>query len=162
MGNSVVFLGITPFYEFVKFIPFSNELFMAVCILLSIISYFSYDKLRERGKVALFKASRNFVGIYTIKDLNGRNSEFYNEKLISRIHELEYLKDILNKIFLQSDEKQSICIIGESGSGKSTIINCLQNELSDVNVINCSDRYKDLKRFLLKRLKKRNFGGIIF
>lgn len=161
-GILLFFLGITPFYEFVKFIPFSNELFMAICVLLSIISYFSYDKLRERGNVAPFKTSRNFVGIYTIEDLNGRNSEFYNEKLISRIHEVEYLKDILNKIFLQSDEKQSICIIGESGSGKSTIINCLQNELSDVNVINCSDRYKDLKRFLLKRLKKETLEELFF
>lgn len=161
-GILLFFLGITPFYEFTKFIPLSNEIFMASCVLLSVISYFCYNKLRERGNVEPFKTSRNFVGIYNIEDLNGQNSEFYNDKLISRIHEVEYLKEILNKIFLQSNEKQSICIIGESGSGKSTIINCLQNELSDVTVINCSDRYKDLKRFLLKRFKKETLEDLLF
>lgn len=125
----------------------------------AVIGYFIYDLIKHRPVVEPFKKSRHFVGIYNIDDLN-KNKEYYDDVLISRVHEVEYLKELLDKIFQQGSKKHSINIIGQSGTGKSTIINRLQDELNDVNVINCTDRYKDLKRFILKKFKKETLEDV--
>lgn len=155
-GVLIFVLGLTPFYELLKFFISSDiflVLFLSICLIIAVVGYFIYDSIKKKPIIEPLKKSRHFVGIYNIDDLN-KNKEYYNDVLISRVNEVEYLKELLDKIFQKDSEIHSISIIGQSGTGKSTIINCLLNELIDVNIINCTDRYKDLDTFVLKKLKK--------
>lgn len=153
-GAILFLLGLTPFYEVVK--PFLSDdfPFFMISVIIAIVSYFIYNNSRRKENITPFGKGNNFVGIYSIDDLNGKDSKYYNETLLSRVREVEYIQAELNDIFSQDLEKQSICIIGESGSGKSTIINRLENEISDTDIIDCTDRYQDLIRFILKKFKK--------
>lgn len=153
-GVILFLLGLTPFYEVVK--PFLAEdlPFFVISVITAIVSYFIYNNLRKKENIAPIGKGNHFVGIYSVDDLNGKDSEYYNETLLSRVREVEYIQAELNDVFSQDLEKQSICIIGESGSGKSTIINRLEHELLDVDIIDCTERHKDLKRYVLKRFKK--------
>lgn len=151
------FLSGAPFYILVEEMFGTNRLrfciFIFFIVVLTIICCIYRNKNKKR-KIKPFKKSKNFVGIYNIDDLN-RRKKYYDDKLISREKEVKYIKKILKKkIFKQSSKKQSICIIGESGSGKSTIINRLLNELNNVDVINCTNQYRDLDIYIIKRFKK--------
>lgn len=155
-GILIFILGLTPFYEVLKYfidVNFFLILFFIICLIIAVIAYFIYDSFNQKPVIEPLKKSRHFVGIYSIDDLS-KNKEYYEDILISRVHEVEYLKKLLDEIFQQSSKEHSISIIGQSGTGKSTIISQLQDELTNINVINCTDRYKDLKRFILKKLKK--------
>lgn len=153
-GKVLIFIfTATPLYSFSSdFIPSNYKvLFNFSYFIISILLLFIYDKIREYPKIDPYLKNNNFVGIYSIEDLYGKDKNYYNNTLIKRIKEVEYLEKLLDEIFVQSSLKQSICVIGESGSGKSTIISKLQNKLeNDINIINCSNRYKDLEHFLTK------------
>lgn len=161
-GVLIFILGLSSFYDILKYF-FDFEVFGIIfpifCLITAVIGYFIYDFIKHRPIVEPFKRSRHFVGIYNIDELN-KNKEYYDDVLISRVHEVEYLKELLDKIFQQGSKKHSISIIGQSGTGKSTIVDRLQNELNDINVINCTDRYKDLKRFILKKFKKETLEDV--
>lgn len=149
---TVIFAS-TPFYSLsLEFLPSKYEiLFYIFCLLICIFLFWVYDEIRKYPVIESYSKSSNFVGIYNVDDLYGKDKEYYKNTLIKRIKEVEYLEDILSKIYAHKSSKQSICIIGESGSGKSTIISKLQNKLEkDINIINCSNRYRDLEQFLTK------------
>ena len=153
----VFILCLSPFYGMIEVFFDSDVLkyiICMVCLILAVVGQFLYKSIMQRPKIEPFRKSRHFVGIYSIDDLY-INKDYYEDVLISRIHEVKYLRGILDKIFLQETEKQSICIIGQSGTGKSTIINRLKIQLKDeensINIIDCTDRYKDIKRYVLKK-----------
>lgn len=144
----------SPFYSISeKYVPEDYEmLFLLLCFVLSIILFLIYDEVRKSPDIKPYLKSNNFVGIYSVEDLYGEDKDYYNNTLIKRIKEVEYLEGLLKDIYDTESSKQAICVIGESGSGKSTIISKLQNRLeNDINIINCSNRYRDLEHFLTKR-----------
>lgn len=152
LGTLCFFFGLTPFYELADGMICDKYkvVFGLICLVTAILSYFLYNIKRKKLQISPLRKSNHFVGIYNIDELN-RNKDYYDGVLISRISEVEYLKEILTEIYNERIAKKSICIIGESGSGKSTIINYLENNLLDIDVINCTDRYKDLSRYLEKK-----------
>lgn len=155
-GVLIFVLGLTPFYEVLNYF-IKTEIFLILFFLFSIlfstVCYLIYENIKKKPVIDPLKKSRHFVGVYNIEDLN-ENTEYYENVLISRAHEVDYLKELINEIFKKDSKGRSISIIGQSGTGKSTIINRLQNELYEMNIINCTDRYKDLKIFMLKKFKK--------
>lgn len=153
----VFILCLSPLYGIIEVSFDSNVLkyiIYVICLILAVVGQFLYKSKMQRPKIDPFRKSRHFVGIYSIDDLY-KNKDYYEDVLISRIHEVKYLRNILDEIFSQETEKQSICIVGQSGTGKSTIINRLKMELKDVengiNIVDCTDRYKDIKRYVLKK-----------
>lgn len=155
----VFILGFSPFCGLIDIFVNSEILkifiFLA-CIPTAIAGQLIYKSMRLEPQIKPFEKSKHFVGIYNTDDLY-ENKEYYDNVLISRIHEVKYIRKILDEIFLQQSKKQSVCIIGQSGTGKSTIINSLKTELTDtendLKIIDCTDRYKDIKTYILKRFK---------
>lgn len=100
----------------------------------------------------------NFLGLH---DLSNVILDENSSDVIKRDEEVEYIYNVLeNIIFPQGNIKQTLCITGKSGCGKSTILAFLQQKYSEEKdkymVYNFSGNYNNLKGVL-----EENFGDHI-
>lgn len=107
------------------------------------------ELLRKKEELEPYKATDHFIGLYSIE--NGKPLEVnFNNGLIRRDREITYIKKLLLTSFGSPRHKRGICIVGGSGSGKSTILNMLMNEIGEkYQVCNLSDQYEYMNQYLI-------------
>lgn len=100
-----------------------------IIFLLGLAGAFWFEK-RNAGKIIPYKRENNFefIGLYDLsKKKNLRSSD-----ILSRETEADYLSKVMEHlIFPQSGLKQSICLTGRSGCGKSTILSFFRQKYAD-------------------------------
>lgn len=70
-----------------------------------------------------------FLGLH---DLSKENVSLQSSDIVPRKDEVKHINEVLEKtIFPQENVKQLLCLTGQSGCGKSTIISFLENEYKD-------------------------------
>ncbi len=106
------------------------------------------------------KDNFNFIGLH---NLTKETLGVQKNDILSRNEEVECIHETLeNVIFPQSDIKQAMCITGESGCGKSTILAFFQQKYSsEYNIYNFSGNYNTLRAALQEQFDTTDVDGKI-
>lgn len=130
-------------------------IFMIIAIAIFLVGYI----LSAPNKEEIIPYRRNsgfhFLGLH---DLSNVILDEKSSDVIKRDEEVEYIYNVLeNIIFPQGNIKQTLCITGKSGCGKSTILAFLQQKCSKEKdkymIYNFSGNYNNLKGVV-----EENFG----
>lgn len=157
--NLFVFvLALSASYELLKQFIGDNDLLIIGVSLAAYIVLLLYRKQQERIRaIRPYERSDTFVGLYSIEESKAIEANFDNG-LINREKEIEYIEKVLRTIWGQQGHKRGICLVGASGCGKSTILNLLEHgkyrELNDeYDIYNFSDKYDYLEDYLKDTFK---------
>lgn len=157
--NLLIFvLALSASYEVLKQFILDNDMFVIGLSVIAYVTLLFHRKQQERIKrIIPYKKSNTFVGLYSIEESKAIEANFDNG-LISREKEVEYIDKVLWTIWEQPGYKRGICLVGASGCGKSTIINLLEygkyRESNDeYNIYNFSDKYDYLEDYLKDTFK---------
>lgn len=151
-------LTLSAIYELLKQFMGDNDLLIIGVFVVAYIVLLIYKKRQERiGVIRPYERSNTFVGLYSIEESKAIEANFDNG-LIKREKEVEYIDKILRTIWGQSGHKRGICLVGASGCGKSTILNLLEHgkyrETNDeYDIYNFSDKYDYLEDYLKDTFK---------
>lgn len=160
----LIIVGSTPFYEIICSI-FDVGNIINFFISLIIVGAVVYKSFGSNKNVLPYKETQQFAGLYSIEDSTPIKIDF-NSGLISRETELNCLRNMVCEIFEKDEIGRSICITGESGCGKSTILNLFENKYGkEFQIYNFSSKYDYLDDYIADELKiecssdtDKNFG----
>lgn len=147
---AVFVLGFSTVTDALKSFLDNDQLFVIVvlgvfCILLTVKSY-----TKKREKIVPYGPEKQFIGLYSI-DRNKKNELNVDNGLIPRDDEIEYLYNLIKECFSEQKQKRGVCLLGRSGSGKSTIINLFELEKDDsFEVLNFSENYNFFEEYFLQ------------
>jgi ABC-type oligopeptide transport system ATPase subunit len=107
---------------------------------------------KEYSGVVPYTKTKHFMGLYNIEGVEPINNDG-NRGLIPRNTEIKHLCDRVQELFEAPQGNCSMCIVGKSGSGKSTILNMLAN-VKDLQycVVNFTGKYKFIDRYVVEEL----------
>ena len=145
---SIIFglIGLIPTFlalqDFVSFFPEDYNFFGYIISFVIVVSaaLFLIINMVTLKEVPAYERSQNFIGLYDTAKIE------VDEKLIIRKNEVDFLKSKIDKMILGKLCNKTICLVGESGCGKSTIINmlCKDDQLKEkVDIVECSSNYMD-------------------
>lgn len=98
-----------------------------VAVLLCVIGTFVLNAVKMRqNEITPYKPINPFAGLYSIEG-SAPIQVNVDSGLIRRQEEIIYLNNLVNKYLNENSGERGICLVGKSGSGKSTIINLLEN-----------------------------------
>lgn len=157
--NLLVFvLALSVSYELVKQFMGDNDILIIWIFIAAYIVLLFCRKWQERiMTIKPYERSNTFVGLYSIEESKAIEANFDNG-LINREKEVEYIEKILRTIWGQQGHKRGICLVGASGCGKSTILNLLEHgkyrKINDeYDIYNFSDKYDYLEDYLKDTFK---------
>lgn len=140
LGFSVLstIIGLILDYYFINIIDEEltrNTIKTILALLISVIGSLILNKVgKPQNKIDPYGPVNQFAGLYSIEGSRPITINIDNG-LISREKEIIHLNGIINKYLNSYSGERCICIVGKSGSGKSTIINLFEN-------INKDSKYK--------------------
>lgn len=112
------------------------------------------ELLRKRRALEPYKKTNHFIGLYSIENEEPLEADA-DSSLIKRDQEIAYIKKLLLTSFGSPRHKRGICIVGGSGSGKSTILNMLMyDKEKKYQFCNLSDQYEYMNRYLVDTFGK--------
>ena len=141
-------LGFSVVFDLIKGV-FSNSI-LAVIVICGVVLGIMAIKTHVENKTSItpYGPKPQFIGLYSIEDkkidLNIDNG------LIPRDMEIGCLRSLIDKCFYDTEGKRGICLIGRSGSGKSTIVNQFEYDPElPYKVHNFSNNYDYFEDYIL-------------
>lgn len=100
-----------------------------------------------------YRPKQQFIGLYCIEG-NQKIELNMDNGLIPRDEEIKCLQHLIEVCFNDRNHKRGICLIGRSGSGKSTIINQFEYDKNSPYIIkNFSENYSYFEEYMLQEFK---------
>lgn len=121
----------------------------AIFIAVVIVAHWIYYHFFSTRQVDPYTKTENFIGLFNIENIESVSTTDMTG-LIDREHEVEQLRQAL-KDAAEQQTGASVCLMGKSGCGKSTIIYLLQKDseaASEFFFINVSTHYKSLREYI--------------
>lgn len=104
-------------------------IFIAPIIFSIILIYLLYNKYSKQI-IEPYSRKQNFISIYSIDEFKADPQNFI-QNLIGRTYEIRYLNSIFISEFDKTTNKRALCLTGESGTGKSTIVNIFMERFKE-------------------------------
>lgn len=125
-----------------------------VIIMAAAIAVLAAENIFDKSlKITPYGPKGPFIGLYSI-EANRKINLHIDNGLIQRNLETACLLELVNKCFAETKYKCGVCLIGRSGSGKSTIINQFQYGGDFQGAIeNFSDNYEYFEEYALSLYK---------
>lgn len=106
-----------------------------------ILIYLIYTKY-SKHIISPYIRQKNFISIYSIDEFVAEPKKFI-QKLIGRTYEIKHLNSIIISEFDETINKRALCLTGESGTGKSTIVNIFMEKYKNVyDFFYCCSNYE--------------------
>lgn len=106
-------------------------------------SVFALNTIKKWRVIIPYKPTNNFSGLYSAENIDKMQLSTRNG-LIPRDDEVEFLMETILTVGKNNDnsiKKQGICIVGKSGSGKSTILHLLKkNGDKEINIVDYTQK----------------------
>lgn len=146
-------LGMSTLMDALKNVIGDKLLAIWIVLALVLVVMVAKSVLEHASVIKPYGPEEQFIGLYSIE---GNQKIELNEDngLIARNEEIDCLKGLIDECFADKRSKRGICLIGRSGSGKSTIINQFEySEDVPYTIWNFSDSYDYLEEYILSLYK---------
>lgn len=143
-------VGIFPCYNLVEFLPKHLQISGIILYLIIIAILFILKYKKNDANIQPYKRTENFIGLYDAATLD------CDDKLIIRTDEINFLKSKIKAMMDGDLPNRTICLVGESGCGKSTILHMMLNTMeNEAEIVDCSADYSSLFTIIRKRFGER-------
>lgn len=144
----LVLLGASAISDAAKNWLTDTHFYVFATVLLGLVLFILKSRLENPPKVVPYGPKPQFIGLYSIES---REDILNIDKgMIPRNIEINCLHSLIKECFAQPNPKRGICLIGRSGTGKSTIISQFEfRESAEFEIKNFSESYDFFEDYIL-------------